>query len=192
MMGAEGLAQATKDAILSANYMNTRLSGHYEILYRGESGRVAHEFIIDCRPFKASADISVDDIAKRLMDYGFHAPTMSWPVPGTLMIEPTESESMAELDRFCDAMISIRNEIAQIEAGTWPRDDNPMVNAPHTARILSAEAWTKPYSRELAVYPASWLKLHKYWPPVRRVDNAYGDRNPMCLCPPASAFEDLD
>ena len=192
MMGPVGLKQATMDAILSANYMTNRLSEHYDILYRGESGRVAHEFIIDCRPFKATANISVDDIAKRLMDYGFHAPTMSWPVPGTLMIEPTESESKAELDRFCDAMISIREEIARIESEDWPKDDNPMVNAPHTARMVSSSSWDHSYSREVGAYPAAWLKTHKYWPPVRRVDNAYGDRNPMCLCPPMSAFEETD
>ena len=190
MMGGTGLKQATMDAILSANYMTARLSEHYDILYRGESGRVAHEFIIDCRPFKAQADVSVDDIAKRLMDYGFHAPTMSWPVAGTLMIEPTESESKAELDRFCDAMISIRREIDSIEQGVYPIDDNPLRNAPHTARQISASAWTHPYTREEAVYPADWLKRSKYWPPVRRVDNAFGDRNPMCLCPPVSAFEE--
>ena len=192
MMGAEGLKQATVDAILSANYMTARLSDHYDILYRGESGRVAHEFIIDCRPFKATADISVDDIAKRLMDYGFHAPTMSWPVVGTLMVEPTESESKEELDRYCDALISIRAEIARIESGEWSKDDNPMVNAPHTARSVTAADWAHPYSREVGVYPVRWLKSHKYWPSVRRVDNAFGDRNPMCLCPPMSAFDNTD
>ncbi|MGB0646034.1 MAG: aminomethyl-transferring glycine dehydrogenase [Bradymonadia bacterium] len=190
MMGGSGLKQASMDAILSANYMTARLAEHYEILYRGESGRVAHEFIIDCRPFKADADVSVDDIAKRLMDYGFHAPTMSWPVAGTLMIEPTESESKAELDRFCDAMISIRREIDSIQKGVYPKDDNPLRNAPHTARQVAASEWSHPYTREEAVYPANWLKQSKYWPPVRRVDNAFGDRNPMCLCPPMSAFEE--
>jgi glycine dehydrogenase len=192
MMGGSGLKQATMDAILSANYMTSRLTEHFEILYRGESGRVAHEFILDCRPFKVDADISVDDIAKRLMDYGFHAPTMSWPVAGTLMIEPTESESKSELDRFCDAMIKIRQEIDQVQRGAFPKDDNPLVNAPHTARQIADSDWSHPYTREQAVYPAPWLKTFKYWPPVRRVDNAYGDRNPMCLCPPMSAFEDND
>jgi glycine dehydrogenase len=192
MMGGSGLKQATMDAILSANYMATRLEDHYDVLYRGESGRVAHEFILDCRPFKLEADISVDDIAKRLMDFGFHAPTMSWPVAGTLMVEPTESESKSELDRFCDAMIKIREEIEQIRKGIFSKEDNPLVNAPHTARQIAETQWNHAYTREQAVYPAPWLKSFKYWPPVRRVDNAYGDRNPMCLCPPMSAFEEVD
>ena len=189
MMGGTGLKQATMDAILSANYMTARLSEHYDILYRGESGRVAHEFIIDCRPFKAQADVSVDDIAKRLMDYGFHAPTMSWPVAGTLMIEPTESESKAELDRFCDAMISIRREIDSIEQGVYPIDDNPLRNAPHTARQISASAWTPPTPVKRLYTLQTGLSGQNIGS-VRRVDNAFGDRNPMCLCPPVSAFEE--
>ena len=182
MMGAEGLLEATRVAILNANYMAARLRAHFDILYTGNEGTVAHEFVLDARPFKA-AGVSVEDIAKRLMDYGYHAPTMSWPVPGTLMIEPTESESKAELDRFCDAMIAIRAEIAQIESGAWPREDNPLKHAPHTARVLTSEAWERPYSRETAAYPAPWLRAHKFWPAVSRIDNAFGDRNLVCTCP---------
>ncbi|MEE2788756.1 MAG: aminomethyl-transferring glycine dehydrogenase [Myxococcota bacterium] len=183
MMGASGLRAATEAAILNANYMATRLRPHYDILYTGDQGRVAHEFIIDCRMFKNDAHVTVDDIAKRLVDFGFHAPTMSWPVAGTLMIEPTESESKEELDRFCNAMIQIRKEIRAIEDGHSDRDDNPLKNAPHTARTVAAEVWTHPYSREQAAWPVERLRAHKFWPPVGRVDNAFGDRNPMCLCP---------
>ena len=190
MMGPKGLVAASKDAILSANYMASRLDGAYDILFRGPSKRVAHEFIIDCRGFKQSANITVDDIAKRLMDYGFHAPTMSWPVAGTLMIEPTESESKAELDRFCDAMLSIRSEIKEIEDGQTERDNNVLSHAPHTARQVTSDDWNRPYTREKGAYPAPWSKMHKFWPHVARVDNVFGDRNPMCLCPPVSAFEE--
>jgi glycine dehydrogenase len=177
LMGAGGLRQATQVAILNANYMAKRLEGDYEVLYRGPGGLVAHEFIIDCRSFEAISGIQVEDIAKRLMDYGFHAPTMSFPVAGTLMIEPTESESRAELDRLCDALISIRGEIRSIERGELDRDDNPLKNAPHTARHVTGDDWSHPYTRELAAYPAPWLREHKFWPPVARIDNAYGDRN---------------
>ena len=188
MMGGDGLTRATQLAILNANYMAARLGEHYPVLYRGVHGRVAHEFILDCRPFKKSAGIEAEDIAKRLMDYGFHAPTMSFPVPGTLMIEPTESEPKSELDRFCDALISIRNEIAAIETGTMDRVNNPLKHAPHTAAVVSSGAWDRPYSREQAAFPASWLHQHKYWPPVARIDNAYGDRNLVCTCPPITAY----
>ncbi|MEM6274902.1 MAG: aminomethyl-transferring glycine dehydrogenase [Myxococcota bacterium] len=189
MMGSEGLKQASEIAILNANYMAKRLEDHYPVLYRGESGRVAHEFIIDLRPFKASADVSVDDVAKRLMDFGFHAPTMSWPVAGTMMIEPTESESKAELDRFCDAMIAIRGEIEAIANGESDKVDNPLKNAPHTAEMVLDTEWSHPYRREQGAYPAKWLRAHKFWPPVARVDNSYGDRNFVCSCPPISEYQ---
>ncbi|MET0385719.1 MAG: aminomethyl-transferring glycine dehydrogenase [Polyangiales bacterium] len=188
MMGASGLTRATELAILNANYMAKRLSDHYKVLFRGTRGMVAHEFVLDARPFKASAGIEVEDIAKRLMDYGFHAPTMSWPVPGTLMIEPTESESRAELDRLCDALIAIRGEIAAIETGRADREDNPLKHAPHPASVLLASDWSHPYSREVAAYPAPSTRVHKYWPPVARVDNTYGDRNLICLCPPMEDY----
>jgi glycine cleavage system P protein (glycine dehydrogenase) len=184
MMGADGLKQAAKAAILNANYMAERLRGHYGVLYTGANGRVAHEFIIDCRPFEKSAHVRVEDIAKRLMDYGFHSPTMSWPVAGTLMIEPTESESKAELDRLCDALIAIRDEIKKIETGELDRDDNPLKHAPHTAAAVSDDHWPHTYPRGLGAYPAPWLRDHKYWPPVGRVDNPYGDRHLVCTCPP--------
>ncbi len=190
LMGSAGLRRATQVAILGANYMAHRLREHYPVLYTGPRGRVAHEFIIDLRPFKQSAGIEAEDVAKRLMDYGFHSPTMSFPVAGTLMIEPTESESKVELDRFCDALIQIRAEIARVEAGEWPRDDNPLHNAPHTAAVVTADAWEHPYSRQDAAWPAAWLADHKYWPPVSRVDNAWGDRHLVCTCPPMSAYED--
>ncbi len=190
MMGGAGLRRASQVAILNANYMAKRLAPYYPVLYTGPGGLVAHECIIDLRPLKDSAGISVDDVAKRLMDYGFHAPTMSFPVAGTLMIEPTESESKAELDRFCDAMIAIRAEIARVEGGAWPADDNPLVNAPHTADALTAEDWTHPYSRELAAFPAPWLRDDKYWPPVARIDQVYGDRHLVCACPPMAAYQD--
>jgi glycine dehydrogenase len=189
LMGGAGLTRATQVAILNANYMARRLSDHYEVLYTGNSGRVAHEFVIDCRPFKKTAGIEVEDIAKRLMDYGFHAPTMSWPVPGTLMIEPTESESRAEIDRYCDAMIAIREEIRAIEEGRADRDDNVLKNAPHTIAALCADQWSHAYGREQAAFPVPWLRAHKFWPPVARVDNTYGDRNLVCTCPPLSAYE---
>jgi glycine dehydrogenase len=188
MMGAAGLAQATKMAILNANYMARRLEAHYPVLYRGANGTCAHEFIIDLRPLKASAGVEGEDVAKRLMDYGFHAPTMSFPVAGTLMIEPTESEPLAELDRFCDAMIAIREEIRQIEAGAMPRDNNPLKRAPHTAEVLTANTWDRPYTREQAAFPAPWVREAKFWPYVSRIDNAYGDRNLVCTCPPMDSY----
>ncbi len=188
MMGEAGLRRATEVAILGANYIAARLGEHYPVLYKGRNGRVAHELILDCRGFKKTAGIEAEDIAKRLMDYGFHAPTMSFPVPGTLMVEPTESESKAELDRFCDAMIAIRQEIAAIEAGTVDKTNNPLKNAPHTAQAVASTEWDRPYTREQAAYPLPYLRAHKYWPPVARVDNAYGDRNLVCACPPPDAY----
>jgi len=188
LMGAEGLTFASKTAVLSANYMAARLAGHYPVLYKGPSGRVAHECIIDVRDFKKHPGISVDDFAKRLIDYGFHAPTMSFPVPGTLMIEPTESESLFEVDRFCDAMIAIRSEVERVASNEWPLDDNPLHNAPHTAEEVVADEWDHPYGREEAAYPAVGLRGDKYWPPVSRVDNSYGDRNLACACPPIEAY----
>jgi glycine dehydrogenase len=189
MMGAEGLRRATAYAMLNANYMAERLSEHYSVLYRGTTGRVAHEFIIDLRAFKESAGIEAEDVAKRLMDYGFHAPTVSFPVHGTLMIEPTESESQEELDRFCDALIAIRGEIAEIEQGKADRQQNVLKNAPHTADVVVNDAWQYPYGREKAAYPAPWTRLNKFWPAVGRVNNAYGDRNLICTCPPGSDYE---
>jgi len=188
MMGSQGLTEATKRAILNANYIKERLEDHYPILYTGLSGRSAHEFIIDLRPFKTSAGIEATDLAKRLMDYGYHAPTMSFPVPGTLMIEPTESESLTELNRFCDAMISIRNEIKAIEDGEMPKEDNVLKNAPHTMRVITEEQWDKPYTRQQAVFPLPELRIHKFWPSVSRVDDAYGDRNLVCSCLPVEAY----
>ena len=189
MMGPEGLKQATEIAILSANYISTRLADHYPTLYASDNGHVAHECILDLRPLKETSGVSAEDVAKRLMDYGFHAPTLSFPVPGTLMVEPTESETLAELDRFIDAMVSIRQEIAKIEAGQWPQDNNPLKHAPHTAASLMGVEWTRPYSREVAAFPTPSLKKVKYWPGVGRVDNVYGDRNLFCSCLPASAYE---
>jgi glycine dehydrogenase len=188
MMGAAGLKRASEVAILSANYIANRLRGHYPVLYTGPDGMVAHECIIDCRGFQAEAGVMVEDIAKRLMDFGFHAPTMSWPVAGTLMIEPTESESRAEIDRFCEAMIAIRGEIAAIAAGRLDRADNPLKQAPHTARHVMANVWTHGYSREQAAFPLAWVAAAKYWPPVRRVDNVYGDRHLVCTCLPLEAY----
>ena len=187
MMGGEGLTNATKIAILNANYIKQRLDGQYPVLYTGKNGRSAHEMIIDCRDFK-KAGVEVEDIAKRLMDYGFHAPTVSFPVPGTMMIEPTESESKAELDRFCDAMISIRQEIREVEEGKADKEDNVLKNAPHTAEIALTDEWPFSYSREKAVYPRSFVKEHKFWPSVSRIDSAYGDRNLMCSCIPVEAY----
>ena len=183
MMGTQGLTEATKLAILNANYIMERLRSHYPVLYRGTNGRVAHECIIDIRPLKEETGISEEDIAKRLMDYGFHAPTMSFPVAGTLMVEPTESEDLAEIDRFCNAMIAIREEMAKVKEGEWPLDNNPLVNAPHTQADLSEDEWNRPYSRELACFPSAQAKASKYWPTVNRVDNVYGDRNLICSCP---------
>ena len=187
MMGGEGLTQATRVAILNANYIAKRLEGAFDVLYKGPTGRVAHECIIDTRPFADSAHVTVDDIAKRLADCGFHAPTMSWPVAGTLMIEPTESETKAELDRFCDAMLGIRAEIRAIEEGTMDPDNNPLKNAPHTMEDLVRD-WDRPYSRESACFPAGSFRVDKYWPPVNRVDNVWGDRNLTCTCPPMEAY----
>jgi glycine dehydrogenase len=188
MMGGEGLTNATKTAILNANYIKSRLEQHFEILYTGANGRCAHEMIVDCRPFKMSAGVEVEDIAKRLMDYGFHAPTVSFPVAGTLMIEPTESESLHELDRFCDALIAIRKEISEIEAGQYTKEDNVLVHAPHTMRVVMAEQWTRGYSREKAAFPFESLKFNKFWPSVSRIDSAYGDRNLVCACEPTEAY----
>jgi glycine dehydrogenase len=188
LMGPDGLAKATSVAILNANYMAQRLRDHYPLLYTGTRGRVAHEFILDARPFKKSAGIEVDDIAKRLMDFGFHAPTMSFPVPGTLMIEPTESESKEELDRFCDALIAIRGEIRAIEEAQVKVGDSPLRHAPHTAAAVTAAEWNRPYSREQASFPAPWVRDSKYWPTVARIDNTYGDRNLVCTCPPLESY----
>jgi glycine dehydrogenase len=182
MMGGVGLRRATEVAILNANYMARRLEPHFPVLYKGKQGMVAHECIIDLRQLKASAGVDVEDVAKRLMDYGFHAPTVSFPVAGTLMIEPTESESKAELDRFCDAMISIRAEISRVESGEWDRQNNPLRNAPHTQADVIRDSWDRPYSRETAAFPAPWLREFKFWPFVGRVDSAYGDRNLVCAC----------
>ena len=187
MMGGEGLTQATRVAILNANYIAKRLEGSFDVLYRGANGRVAHECIIDTRPFAETAGVSVDDIAKRLIDSGFHAPTMSWPVAGTLMVEPTESETKAELDRFCDAMLSIRGEIRLIEEGKYPKDNNPLCNAPHTVQDLVGD-WERPYSREQGCFPPGSFKVDKYWPPVNRIDNVHGDRHLVCTCPPMSEY----
>lgn len=189
MMGGDGLRKATQVAILNANYMAKKLEDHFLILYRGIGGYNAHEFIIDLRNLKNQSGISDEDVAKRLMDYGFHAPTMSFPVPGTLMIEPTESESKREMDRFCNAMISIRQEIQNVIDGTMDANDNPLKNAPHTASVVTVDEWKHSYSRQIAAYPAPWLKEHKYWPTVGRIDNAYGDRNLMCTCPPIDNYE---
>jgi glycine dehydrogenase len=186
LMGGEGLTQATKVAILNANYIAKRLEGAYDILFTGRNGRVAHECILDTRPF-AEAGVTVDDIAKRLIDNGFHAPTMSWPVAGTLMVEPTESETKAELDRFVTAMLDIRAEIAAVEAGEMDRDNNPLKNAPHTVEDLVGE-WDRPYSREQGCYPAGAFRVDKYWPPVNRVDNVWGDRHLVCTCPPVETY----
>jgi glycine dehydrogenase len=188
MMGGEGLRRATQVAILNANYMARRLSAEYDVLYSGRHGRVGHEFILDVRRLEKSAGVKVEDFAKRLMDYGFHAPTISFPVPGTLMIEPTESESKAELDRFCDAMLLIREEIRDIEAGRLDRSDNPLKGAPHSADVVARDDWSHPYSRERAAFPAEWVRERKFWPFVSRIDNVWGDRNLMCTCPPMSDF----
>jgi glycine dehydrogenase len=188
MMGADGLRRATQVAVLAANYVARQLSGHFPVLYTGREGLVAHECVLDLRPITARTGVTVEDVAKRLVDYGFHAPTMSFPVAGTLMVEPTESEDLAELDRFCAAMISIRQEIERVEAGDYDRDDNPLKNAPHTAEMLLSTEWKHPYERSEAAYPAAGMRRAKYWPPVRRIDQAYGDRNLVCACPPPEAF----
>jgi glycine dehydrogenase len=188
MMGPEGLKQATEISILSANYISARLKNHFPTLYASEAGYVAHECILDLRPLKDTSGVTAEDVAKRLMDYGFHAPTMSWPIAGTLMVEPTESESKAELDRFCDAMIAIREEIRSIEEGRLPKDDNPLKNAPHTAEHVTASEWKHPYDRQVAAFPAAWVRARKFWPHVARVNNAFGDRNLVCTCPPMEDY----
>jgi glycine dehydrogenase len=188
MMGGAGLTEATKVAILNANYIAFRLRGHYEVLYKGKNGHVAHECIIDTRPLKAAAGVEVEDIAKRLMDYGFHAPTVSFPVAGTLMIEPTESESKEELDRFCEAMIAIRDEVRDVERGALPRDDNPLQHAPHTLETVVSDGWARAYPRERAAFPLPWVRERKFWPAVGRVESAYGDRNLVCSCPPIEEY----
>jgi glycine dehydrogenase len=187
MLGADGMTAATQVALLNANYIKTRLEPHYPGLYTGRQGRVAHELIFDLRGFKSAA-IDEMDVAKRLIDYGFHAPTVSFPVAGTLMVEPTESEDLAELDRFCDAMMQIRREIDDVVSGRADRTDNLLTQAPHTAAAVSATAWTHPYSREEAAYPLPFVRAHKFWPSVGRVDNPFGDRNLVCTCPPVEAY----
>jgi glycine dehydrogenase len=188
MMGPDGLQRATQVAILNANYVARRLAEHYPVLYSGRNGLVAHECILDVRPITKETGVTVDDIAKRLIDYGFHAPTMSFPVAGTLMVEPTESEDLGELDRFCDAMIAIRAEVDQVAAGAWPGDDNPLHHAPHTAAMLAGE-WGHAYGRDVAAFPVASLRHDKYFPPVRRIDGGFGDRNLQCSCPPPEAYE---
>jgi glycine dehydrogenase len=188
MLGSDGMTAATKYALLNANYIKARLAAHYPVLYAGANGRVGHEMIFDMRAFKA-AGVEEIDIAKRLMDYGFHAPTVSFPVPGTLMIEPTESEDKGELDRFCDALIAIRQEIDDVVTGKADPKDNVLKHAPHTAAAVTADTWTHPYSREQAAYPLPWIRAGKFWPSVGRIDNPYGDRNLMCICPPMEAYE---
>lgn len=188
MMGGEGLKSATEVAILNANYLAKKLGEHYPVLYRGKNGLVAHECILDLRPLKASTGIEVEDVAKRLMDYGFHAPTISFPVAGTLMIEPTESESLEELDRFIEAMIGIREEIREIEEGKADRARNLLKLAPHTADVACSDSWDRPYSRERAAFPLPWVRESKFWPAIERIDHAYGDRNLVCACPPVEDY----
>ena len=192
LMGAQGLLKATQVAILNANYIASRVREHFPVVYTGNKGRVAHECIIDVRPFRETAGITEEDVAKRLIDYGFHSPTMSWPVAGTLMIEPTESEPFEELDRFCDALIAIRVEIRRLEEGEWDADDNPLHNAPHTAEDLADPEWNHCYTREEAVYPLPGLRINKYWPPVNRIDNVFGDRNVVCSCPPTESYQEVE
>jgi glycine dehydrogenase len=192
LMGAAGVTAATSVAVLNANYIASRLRAHYPVLYTGRDGLVAHECIVDLRPLTKATGVTVDDVAKRLVDYGFHAPTMSFPVAGTLMVEPTESEDLGEIDRFCDAMIAIRAEADKVGDGTWPKDDNPLRNAPHTAEMVTADSWEHPYPRSVAAYPVASLRAAKYWPPVRRIDGAYGDRHLVCTCPPPEAFADAE
>jgi glycine dehydrogenase len=190
MLGAEGVTNATKYAILNANYIKARLEGAYEILYTGENGRCAHEMIVDLRPFKSL--VSAEDVAKRLMDYGFHAPTLSFPVAGTIMIEPTESESKAELDRFCDALLAVREEIDMVARGDFDAEDNPLHNAPHTCEEATSDVWAHPYSREKAAYPLAYLRQgFKFWATVGRIDQAFGDRNLVCTCPPMEAYAEV-
>ena len=188
LMAGQGLLKASQIAILNANYMAKQLENDYTILYRGKTGLNAHEFIIDCREFKNTSGITNEDIAKRLIDYGYHAPTMSWPIPGTLMIEPTESESKDELDRFCSAMIQIKKEIDEITEGKVPKDNNVLVNSPHTIQDI-CDDWDRPYSKNKAVFPKEWIKENKFWPYVSRIDNAYGDRNFFCVCPDIESYK---
>jgi glycine dehydrogenase len=190
MLGSTGLKDATSYAILNANYMKARLMNEFDILYLGTNGTCAHEFIVDLRPFKKSADVEAEDVAKRLMDYGFHAPTMSFPVPGTIMIEPTESEDKGELDRFCDAMLSIRKEIREIEEGICDKKNNVLKRAPHTQASVCITEWDRPYSREKAAFPISYLNNNKFWPTIGRVNNTYGDRNLVCTCEPVSSYQE--
>ncbi|MBV8679399.1 MAG: glycine dehydrogenase (aminomethyl-transferring), partial [Aquitalea sp.] len=187
MMGAEGMKAATENALLSANYMAKKLGEHFPVLYTGANGRVAHECIIDLRPLKAASGVTEVDVAKRLMDYGFHAPTMSFPVPGTLMIEPTESEPKAELDRFIAAMTAIRQEIDQVQNGSWPADNNPLRNAPHSKADIAGD-WERPYSRETGLFPLPYVLENKFWPSVNRIDDVYGDRNLVCSCPSTDSY----
>ena len=188
MMGPDGLQHATEAAILAANYISSRLKDHYPTLYASANGHVAHECILDLRPLKETCGVMAEDVAKRLMDYGFHAPTLSFPVPNTLMVEPTESETLAELDRFINAMIAIRGEITKVEKGEWPQDNNPLKHAPHTAASLLGAEWDRPYSREVGAFPVAALKAVKYWPAIGRVDNVYGDRNLFCSCIPVADY----
>ena len=190
MMGAEGLKLATQNAILNANYIAHKLKDYFPILYKGKNGNVAHECIIDIRKIKSETGITEEDIAKRLIDFGFHAPTMSWPVPGTMMIEPTESENLSEINRFCDALIKIREEINKVKNGEFDKIDNPLKNAPHTHIELTANEWKHKYDRESAGYPSATLKSYKYWPPVARVDNVYGDKNLFCSCPSLDDYKE--
>jgi len=187
MMGARGIRKATEVAILNANYIAARLTRYFPVLYAGAHGRVAHECILDLRKLKETCGVTAEDVAKRLMDYGFHSPTLSFPVADTLMVEPTESESKEELDRFCDSMIAIHGELEKVKSGQWDRAGKPLKNAPHTAIELAGE-WKHPYSREEAAYPKPWLRAAKYWPPVKRIDNVAGDRNLVCTCPPMEAY----
>ncbi len=188
MLGPKGVTDATKYAILNANYMKSRLEKYYKILYSGKNNTCAHEFIVDLRPFKTSAGIEAEDVAKRLMDYGFHAPTLSFPVPGTIMIEPTESEDKAELDRFCDAMIGIYHEIKNIEEGKSDKIDNALKNSPHTLHVICADEWKHAYSRESAAFPLAHIRENKFWPSIARVNNTYGDRHLICTCEPVSSY----
>jgi glycine dehydrogenase len=192
MLGAQGLKSATGHAILNANYMASRLSSAYNVLFVGKNGQCAHEFILDLRPLKAATGVTEEDVAKRLQDYGFHSPTMSWPVAGTLMVEPTESEDMAELDRFCDAMLSIRAEIDDIASGRIQLEDSPLRYAPHTMDDLVNGNWDRKYSKEVGMYPAPWVRANKFWPFCGRVNNVYGDRNLVCTCPPLETYQDED
>lgn len=188
MMGSAGLKKATQVALLNANYVAQRLAGAFPVLYTGKNGRVAHECILDLRPLKATTGITEVDVAKRLMDYGFHAPTMSFPVAGTIMIEPTESESKAELDRFIEALLAIRAEIAHVESGAWAADSNPLKHAPHTQADVMVADWSRSYSREQAVFPLAWVRDNKFWPSVNRIDDVYGDRNLVCACPATADY----